>query len=102
MANHLSAKKSARKNIVVNLRNRSKKTRLKTHIKKVLSAVEAKDKQEATAALLQAQSAIMKAVSAKLIKKNTGSRKVSRLTTKVKQLAQLSLDVFLLNYSKLS
>ena len=87
MANHLSAKKSARKNTIVSLRNKSKKTRVKTYIKKVLAAVEAKDKQEATKALIQAQSLIMKAVTAKLIKKNTGSRKVSRLTNKVKQLA---------------
>lgn len=87
MANHSSTKKAVRKTVTVTAINKSKKTRIKTYIKKVLSAIESGNKEEATKALIVAQSEIMKGVASNLIKKNTGSRKVSRLASKVKAVA---------------
>jgi small subunit ribosomal protein S20 len=87
MANHSSTKKAVRKTITVTAINRSKKTRIKTYIKKVLAAIESGNKEEANKALIVAQSEIMRGVASNLIKKNTGSRKVSRLASKVKAIS---------------
>jgi small subunit ribosomal protein S20 len=84
MANHSSTKKAVRKTITVTAINKGKKTRIKTYVKKVLAAIETGNREEATKALVVAQSEIMKGVASNLIKKNTGSRKVSRLASKVK------------------
>lgn len=84
MANHESTKKAVRKTIAVTAINKSRKTRIKTFIKKVLAAVAAGNKEEANKAFTAAQSEIMRGVACNLIKKNTGSRKVSRLASKVK------------------
>ena len=76
--------KSAKKRVLVNekkaAQNQMIKSAVKTEIKKVRAAVEAGNKEEAAKALLAATSAIDKAESKGVIKKNTASRKVSRLT----------------------
>ena len=86
MANHSSAEKAIRKTATRTAIRRSRMSRIKTFIKKVDAAVEAKDKDGATKALIVAQSEIMRGVAKNLIKKNTGARKVSRLAQKVKAL----------------
>ncbi|MBO5623778.1 MAG: 30S ribosomal protein S20, partial [Butyrivibrio sp.] len=63
------------------------KSAVKTEIKKVRAAVEAGNKEEAAKALLAATSAIDKAESKGVIKKNTASRKVSRLALAVNKLS---------------
>ena len=79
--------KSARKRILVNRtkaeRNKAVKSAVKTSIKKVHSAIEAKDADAAKAALLDATSTINKAASKGIFHKNNASRKVSRLTKAV-------------------
>ena len=83
--------KSAKKRILVNRkkadRNRAIKSSVKTSMKKVFTAIEAKDKEAAAAALLNATSIIDKAASKGVYHKNNASRKVSRLSKAVNQMA---------------
>lgn len=83
--------KSAKKRILVNRtkaeRNKSIKSSVKTAIKKVDVAIAAKDKEAATAALINATSVIDKAAKKGVYHKNTSARKVSRLTKAVNSIA---------------
>ena len=83
--------KSSKKRVFIGernaARNKSIKSRVKTFVKKVLSAVEAKNVDEAKAALQVAYKELDKAVTKGVLKKNTASRKKSRLTLKVHALA---------------
>ncbi len=86
MANHSSTKKAIRKTERNTEVNKNRKSRIRTYIKKVLAAVESGSPEEAKKALIVAQSEIMRGVACKLIQKNTASRKVSRLSARVKEL----------------
>lgn len=90
MANHSSTEKAIRKTIKKAAINKSRRTRVRTYIKKVVTAVESSSGgDEAKKNLVALQSEMMRAVSKGLIKKNTASRKISRLAKKVK-LASIS------------
>jgi len=89
MANHSSAKKAARQNIKRTLINKSRTSRIKTYIKKVLQAIDEGKVEAAKAAFIVAQSEIMKGVSRKTLKLNTASRKVGRLAQRVKNMQSL-------------
>lgn len=82
--------RSAKKRVLVAERNRERnqavKSRIKTMVKKVLSAVELKDAELAKSALSVAYKELDKAVSKGILKKNTVSRKKSRLSAKVNAL----------------
>ena len=84
--------KSAKKRILVNRkraeRNKAIKSGVKTAIKKVYAAIDAKDKEAATAALSNATSVIDKSVTKGVYHKNYSSRKVSRLSKAINQMAQ--------------
>lgn len=83
--------KSAKKRVLVietkTARNKAIKSRVKTFVKKVDAAVLAGDKEAATAALKNAISELNKAASKGVYHKNTVSRKVSRLTKAVNEIA---------------
>ncbi len=83
--------KSAKKRILVNQtkadRNKAIKSGVKTAVKKVTAAVESGDKTAAGEALLAATSAIDKAATKGVYHKNTASRKISRLSKTVNQMA---------------
>lgn len=83
--------KSAKKRILVNRtkaeRNKAIRSSVKTVVKKVYAAIEAKDKEAAAAALLVATSTIDKATSKGVYHKNYASRKISRLSKAVNQMA---------------
>ena len=83
--------KSAKKRILVNetkaARNKAIKSRVKTSIKKVDAAVEAKDQAVAVEALKAAIKEINMAGSKGVYHKNTCARKVSRLTKAVNGIA---------------
>ncbi|MBP9478600.1 MAG: 30S ribosomal protein S20 [Sebaldella sp.] len=83
--------KSSKKRIVIGernrLRNQAVKSRVKTFIKKVLVAVDANNVDEATTALNTVYKELDKAVSKGILKKNTVSRRKSRLAAKVNSLA---------------
>ena len=61
---------------------------MKTLIKKVFTAIEGKDTQEAGLNLREATSYIDRIADKKIIHKNKASRIVSRLTAKVSKIAQ--------------
>ncbi len=83
--------KSAKKRILVNetkaARNKQIKSKVKTMIKKVDAAVAAGDKELAKASLVAAVSEIDKACSKGVFHKNTASRKVSRLSKAINNIA---------------
>ena len=80
MVVHKSAEKRMRQNETRRMRNRHVKTGIKTMIKRVREAVQAKNKAKAKAALAQVTPLIDKAVSKGVIHWRSGSRKISRLT----------------------
>ena len=86
MANHVSAEKRARQNIKRRAMNRARKSEMRTAIKRVLTAVDAGDADAASAALKIAVSLIDRAGQKGVVHHNQASRRVSRLTARVKSL----------------
>ncbi len=86
MANIKSQKKRALTNAKKNLVNSSAKSQLKTAIKKVEKAVEAKDKELATKAFNEANSLLDKALTSHLKHKNYVARQKARLAKEVNSL----------------
>jgi small subunit ribosomal protein S20 len=84
MANTTSAKKMVRKIARRTAINKTRRSRMRTFVKKVELAVAAGDQPKAQEALRAAESEVMRAVSKGVVHKNTGSRKVSRLAARVK------------------
>jgi small subunit ribosomal protein S20 len=87
MANHTSSKKAIRQIETRTEQNRTRVSRIRTFVKKVESLVEEGNQSEALVALREAESEIMRGVSKGTMHKNTASRKVSRLSKRVKALA---------------
>jgi len=87
MANHKSAKKRAKQTIKKTERNRYYRTRLKNIVRAVKEAVEAGDQEKANEAFKVANKQLHHFVSKGFIKKQTVSRKVSRLHKMVNSLA---------------
>ena len=87
MANIKSAKKRVLVTQIKTERNKSIRSKVKTCIKNVESAVAAGDKEAAQAALTVAISEIEKASKKNIYHKNNAARKVSRLTKLVNTLA---------------
>lgn len=88
MANHANAKKAHRQSLKRAERNKSRMSRIKTMIKRVLASVASGSKKEAEENFQVAQSEIMKGVKKNILKKNTASRKVSKLSHKLKTLEE--------------
>lgn len=86
MASHISALKRARQNEKRRARNLHVETTVKSAVKKVRSAVEAKDVEGAQKALAAAVPMIQRANSKGIYHKNTSSRRVSSLTRAVNAL----------------
>ena len=87
MANHKSAEKRARQTIKRTERNRFYRTRLKNLTKAVRVAVANNDKEAALVALKDVNKSFHSFVSKGFLKKQTASRKVSRLAKLVNTLA---------------
>ncbi len=88
MANHPSAEKRNRQRVKRTIRNRAVKSKVRTHVKDVRSAIAAKDPKAAQAALLVATVSIDKAAGKGVVPKRTASRTVSRLATAVHRLGK--------------
>lgn len=88
MANTSSAKKAARKIERRASVNRSRRTRMRTFIRKVEEAIASGNHDEAAAALKAAEPVIARAAQHGIVHKNTAARKVSRLSHRVRALAQ--------------
>ena len=84
MANHKSAKKRIRRNANRAEINKSRISRIRTFVKRVETAIASGDKEIAQAALKEAQPELMRGVSKAFLHKNTMSRKMSRLSARVK------------------
>ena len=86
MANHKSAEKRARQTEKRTERNRARRSRMRTFVKKLETAIESGDAGAAELALKAAQPELARGVSKGVIHRNTASRKLSRLTLKVNAL----------------
>ena len=87
MANNPGAKKSIRKIARRTEVNKSRRSRVRTYLRKFEESLLAGDIAVARAAFNEAQSELMRAVSKGVVHKNTGARKVSRLAARLKKLA---------------
>ena len=87
MANTSSAKKAARQAVKRTEVNKSRKTRMKTEVRKVEEAIAGGDKTTAAAALRAAQPVLARSAQKGVVHKRTASRKVSRLAARVKAMA---------------
>lgn len=86
MANTRSAKKRVRRNARRTEINRARLSRVRTFIKKVETAIDGKDRSAAQAALKEAQPEIQRGVGRGVLHRNTASRKISRLSARIKSL----------------
>ena len=84
MTNHKSAKKRIRRNANRAEINKSRVSRIRTFLKRVETAIASGDQGAAKTALREAQPELMRGVSKGVLHKNTASRKMSRLSAKVK------------------
>ncbi|QIK39578.1 30S ribosomal protein S20 [Pontivivens nitratireducens] len=87
MANTPSAKKRVRQLERRTEINKARRSRIRTYLRKVEEAIAGGDQAAAKTALQDAQPEIMRGVTKGVIHKNTASRKVSRLSSRVKAMA---------------
>ncbi|MCH2457638.1 30S ribosomal protein S20 [Henriciella barbarensis] len=84
MANTRSAKKMVRKIARRTEINTARRSRMRRFIRKVEEAIASGDKSAAQTALQVAQPEIMRAAGKGVLHKNTSSRKISRLSARIK------------------
>jgi len=87
MANSPQSKKRARTAQRRAAINKSRRSRIKTFIRRVEEAITSGDQPKAQEALKNAQPEIMRGVTKGIIHLNTASRKVSRLSSRIKAMA---------------
>lgn len=87
MANLKSSKKMVRKIERRTAVNKSRRTNMRTHIRKVEEAIAAGDKDSAVQALRSAEPKIVRSAQKGILHKRTAARKVSRLTKRVNSIA---------------
>ena len=87
MANTPSAKKATRKIAARTEINRDRRSRVRTFIRRVEEAITGGDQAVAQTALREAQPELMRAATKGVMHKNTVSRKVSRLASRVKKMS---------------
>jgi len=83
LANHKSAVKRNKQSHVRRIRNRSNRTKMKSVIKSIYTAIEENSAEKAQEALLLAIPVIDRTAVKGAMHKRTASRKVSRLTRRV-------------------
>jgi small subunit ribosomal protein S20 len=88
MANTSSARKATRKITRRTEINKGRRSQLRSFVRKIEEAIEAGDRTRALDALKQAEPVIMRAAQRGVVHRNAASRKVSRLTQHVSQLAK--------------
>jgi small subunit ribosomal protein S20 len=84
MANTASARKRIRQTAKRTARNRARKSRMRTFIKKVEAAIAGGDKTAAAEALRVAQPEMHRASTKGVVHLNTVSRKLSRLSARIR------------------
>jgi small subunit ribosomal protein S20 len=88
MANTPSAKKAVRKIERRTAVNKSRRSQMRTYVRKVEEAIASGDSAAAAQALRVAEPLVMRAAQKGIVHKNTASRKVSRLSARVHALAK--------------
>jgi small subunit ribosomal protein S20 len=88
MANTKSARKATRKIARRTAINKSRRTTLRNSVRKVEEAIASGDRNAAAEAFKSAEPAIMRAAQLGTVHKNTASRKVSRLSTRIAKLGK--------------
>lgn len=86
MANHKSSEKRIRQTVTKTAVNDARRSRIRTFIKKVVTAIASRDVNAAEAALKEARPEIQRGVSKGVLPANTASRKISRLAQQIKQM----------------
>jgi small subunit ribosomal protein S20 len=86
MANTPQAKKRVRQTARRTAANKSRTSRVRTFVRKVEEAIAEGDKDAARVALRLAEPEIMRGVSKGVLRRNTASRKVSRLSARIRTL----------------
>ncbi|MDR1691572.1 MAG: 30S ribosomal protein S20 [Rickettsiales bacterium] len=86
MANHKSAKKRITRNEAKRVQNKSALSYIRTLIKKFEKALTSGNKEEAATAFKTAEKKLAQGASKNLLKKNTASRKTSRMNAKLKNM----------------
>jgi len=84
MANNASARKRIRQTEKRTIRNKARRSRVRGFIRKVEQAIASGDKGTAAAALVAAQPEMQRAVTKGVFHLNTVSRKLSRLSARIK------------------
>lgn len=87
MANSPGSKKRARQMVRRTEVNKARRSRIRTFLRKVEEAIAGGDQAAAKAALQAAQPELMRGVTKGVYHKNTVSRKVSRLSSRVKAMS---------------
>jgi len=86
MANTTSAKKAVRRSARRTEINKSRRSRMRSYIRQVEEAIATGDAENARAALKAAQPEIVRAAQKGIVHKNNASRKISRLSARIKSL----------------
>ena len=84
MANTASARKRIRQTEKRTIRNRARRSRVRTFLRKVEVAISGGDKTQAQEAFRVAQPELQRAVTKGVLHRNTVSRKLSRLSARIK------------------
>lgn len=84
MANHASALKRIRQTKKRTERNMARRNRVRTYVRRVEEAIASGDKDAAEAALKAAMPELHRSASKGVMRKDTASRKISRLAHRVK------------------
>jgi small subunit ribosomal protein S20 len=87
MANTASARKAARKALRRTEINKSRNSRMKAFVRKVEEALASGDKAAAKAALAVAEPVVMRTAQKGIVHKKAASRKISRLSARLKAMA---------------
>ncbi|MEO0485473.1 MAG: 30S ribosomal protein S20 [Pseudomonadota bacterium] len=87
MANTPQSKKRARQAEARTAVNKARRSRIRTHLRKVEEAIASGDSAAAKDALKTAQPELMRGVTKGVYHKNTAARKMSRLAARVKAMS---------------
>ena len=88
MAQHQSAKKRIRQTATREALNKARRSRIRTFVKRIDTAIEAGDAAKADSALRDAQRELARGVTKGVLKAGNAARKTSRLSARVKAFKQ--------------
>jgi len=88
MANTKSARKAARQIARRTVINKSRRTRVRSAVRRVEEAISGGDRAAALAAMTEAEPAIIRAAQKGIVHRNAAQRKVSRLARRIAKLGK--------------